>query len=249
MSMFKLISVGIVAEDKRPLTSKNKINHIVKVFATELQPESLLAGKTILKEQTDIEDSKGNKTSINVTKNDVFSARWLGLGSTNRITSPDVKKNEKVLIYQYADTDDYYWETIGNEIYNRGKERVIYLFSNNDDINTPADLTNSYYGKISTLDKRLEIVTNANDGELTNYSISLDTKKGIFEFIDGKNNFIKINSALGDLDINMNNNINVTAKNVNFTIGNAITFLSKTLTLTIKAWVSLVTKAFRGKKG
>ena len=72
-----------------------------------------------------------NRFAIQTTN--AIRAEWLG-DSTNRITPPDVRRGEKVQIFQYSNVDKYYWQTITQPGVNvRKKETIVEAISNTTD--------------------------------------------------------------------------------------------------------------------
>ena len=226
-SGFHRYSIGTVAEDK------DEDGHIIEIFPIENQSfnEGNIAETKI--ENVMAKDLYGNSKSVVLNKKSTVRAIWMPFGNSNRSTAPNVKKGEQVEIYRYADTDDFYWDTLYNEFDIRRKEKVIHLYGNTDAFGEVLTLDNTYFTKIDTINKLVHIKTNDNDGELTSYEIKIDTKEGILEVFDGKGNIIQLNSAEDKLTATTNNeiiantktmtinatdlNINVTNMNVNST--------------------------------
>lgn len=122
---------------------------------------------------------------------DYLSCKWLNRNS-NRLTAPDVRKGERVLIWQNADSEDYYWESLGIDNHLRTREHVIMAFSNtnNDDrANKVLNFKNCYIMEFDTVNKKIRIKTNKNDGEPYEYEIVLNTKDGFFKFADDVGNY------------------------------------------------------------
>ena len=226
-SGFHRYSIGTVAEDK------DEDGHIIEIFPIENQTytDGNIAETKIANVMA--KDIYGNSKSVVLNKKTTVRAIWMPFGNSNRSTAPNVKKGEQVEIYRYADTDDFYWDTLYNEFDIRRKEKVIYLYGNTDAFGEVLTLDNTYFTKIDTINKLVHIKTNDNDGELTSYEIKIDTKEGILEVFDGKGNIIQLNSAEDKLTATTNNeiiantktmtinatdlNINVTNMNVNST--------------------------------
>ena len=77
-------------------------------------------------------DAQGNEYSDVIKTSNSVLAEWLPWGS-NRYTAPNVRRGEKVMLWQYAEVDKYYWTIMGTEDHLRRLETVIYNFSNTRD--------------------------------------------------------------------------------------------------------------------
>ena len=205
-SGFHRYSIGTVAEDK------DEDGHIIEIFPIENQSfaEGNIADTKI--ENVMAKDLYGNSKSVVLNKKSTVRAIWMPFGNSNRSTAPNVKKGEQVEIYRYADTDDFYWDTLYNEFDIRRKEKVIHLYGNTDAFGEELTLDNTYFTKIDTINKLVHIKTNDNDGELTSYDIKIDTKEGILEVFDGKGNIIQLDSAEDKLTATTNDEVIINTK-------------------------------------
>jgi hypothetical protein len=205
-SGFHRYSIGTVAEDK------DEDGHVIEIFPIENQSfnEGNMAETKI--ENVMVTDIYGSSKSVVLNRKSTIRAIWMPFGNSNRSTAPNVKKGEQVEIYRYADTDDFYWDTLYNEFDIRRKEKVIHLYGNTDAFGTMLDETNTYWTKIDTINKLVHIRTNDNDGELTTYDIKIDTKEGVLEVFDGKGNILQLNSGTDTLTATTNAAINVNTK-------------------------------------
>lgn len=189
ISKFNIYSIGYAAENKL-LSSK-----ALEVFPVEVLP---YVDGEVIHEPIEIEDSGtdyyGEKYSIKIKTSMSISCTWLPHG-TNRQTAPDVRRGERVIIYRYADTDKYYWGTMGLDDHLRRLETVVYAWSNVRE-GTVEALTpdNSYYVEVSTHNKHITIQTNKSDNEPFAFTIQVDTKEGNLVFSDDDGNFIQMDS-------------------------------------------------------
>jgi len=191
-SEYKLYSVGIAAVDldKEDYTAKE-----LEVFPIELM--SLLEGDISGKDMkpytiqvTDEEDIP--ETAITIKKKMTFKATWLPGNSSNRITAPNIKKGETVMLYKYADTDKYYWTTFDYERDIRGKERVTTLYGNTD--KEVLTMTNSHYVTIDAFKNFMELYFNGGESNGVEYRARIDGTKNIASFKDSKGNYISLES-------------------------------------------------------
>lgn len=140
-------------------------------------------------------DAKGNAYTDKIETSNSMVAEWLQWGS-NRYSPPNVRRGERVLIWQYGDADKYYWSSLGMDDHLRRRETVVLTLSNTADESTKEiNSTNSYSVIASTHTKEVTIQTTKTDGEPFAYIIKLDTKNGLFVVTDDMDNQISLESA------------------------------------------------------
>lgn len=189
VSKLRFYSAGIVAENKK-LTEKT-------IEVVPIEDLTMVDGKIssqITAYKSKGKDVKGGayETSVNTTVSLV--AHWLPISNSNRITAPDVRRGELVMIYQFGDTDKYYWTTIKEDLKLRKLETVIYAFSATRDENKDATYDTTYFFEVSTHKKIIHLHTSKDDKEPFVYDIQLNTKDGIFILCDDVGNHIYLNS-------------------------------------------------------
>ncbi len=212
-------SLGIVVEDKKIGTDY--------AILTPIEQLSTAEGK--LNKTETIATPQGAQ----LKKRNTIIAKWIQDGDTNRITSPNVYKNETVKIFRFADTDKYYWTTVFHEPLIRRLEEVTYAYSNKKAPLEQYDANSSYYITYSTLNKFIHLHTSTNDGELAGYDVFINTKTGEISVTDTHNNQIYWKSVskkliiqnFNEFDINILKIINVQiGKTLNINVGNNTSF-------------------------
>ena len=189
-SLLKPISIGYVANNKL----RNTIDiEVVLAETTPFVSGELVSGVTQL--SVDGVAPNGDAQTFTIQTTNAIRAEWLGDG-TNRISAPDVRRGEKVQIFQYSNVDKYYWQTITQPGVNvRKKETIIEAISNTtDETQTQLTAENSWYKEFSTHDKRITIKTNKSDGEKWAYTLQLDVGSGNLVFADDTGMFVQVNS-------------------------------------------------------
>jgi len=122
-SKFHFWSFGIVAANKPRNTD------MVEVFPQEKFTMSHGELTDHVEEiKTEGVDDKNRKYADKIETKASVTCKWLPIGEPNRTTAPDVRRNEQVLIYKYADTEYYFWSTAMNNTI-RKLETVSYWFS------------------------------------------------------------------------------------------------------------------------
>lgn len=209
LSKLQLYSLGIVVEDK----ARN--SDIIQVYPVEQLP--MIDGKVSdfkPKYKATLPDAKGTLKSSKVEAAAVIEAKWIPYSHSNRMTSPDVIKNETVLIFRFADTEEYYWTTVFREPSIRRKETVVYAYGNKSAPLDTWDKNSSYWLAVSTHDKYMHLHSSKSDGEPFEYDIKVDTRNGSVEVKDDVGNFFKLDSRPGKITATAKKDIELNAPTV-----------------------------------
>ncbi len=197
MNKFGIESIGIVANDKEP-TSK-----IIKVFPSE----QLAEYEGVITDTDDKKDSSSNIISSgsalavgSLDRKMIIEAEWIDLSGGNRVTAPDVKKGESVMLYKMGDASRWFWTPMRNESDLRRKESVVKVYGNTEEHGKTLDNSNSYYTVMDTKNKKIQLHTANNDGEAVGFDIIIDTKLGTIEIKDTNGNFLKHDGKNGTLE-------------------------------------------------
>jgi len=180
-------SEGLVA-------SHREGSHYIEVFALGVS-----GGKTgevsasVGKIKEEGIDGSGNRYQVVLEFSDTIPARWLP-GDTNRITPPDVRIGERVQLYRVADSDQFFWKTLGLDNNLRRLETVIFAFSASEEDFEELNVENSYFVEISTHGKHITLNTSKANGEPFGYTIQLNTGEGNFTVTDDVGNYFILNS-------------------------------------------------------
>lgn len=221
MQMSKLIpyAVGIVAVNK-PLTT-------TLIEVTPIEDLNFLNGEITDNIQDSVTkglDSKGSSFESSVQVGATINAQWLPIGISNRVTAPDVRRGEKVIIYKYADVDMYYWTTLTYDMRLRKLETVIYAFSATQEENEVGKADNTYFFEVSTHKKTITLHTSKANDEPFIYDIQLNTNDGSFILQDDIGNFISLDSKNVRLEMKNSDGswIDIDRKNINIYAPNNI---------------------------
>ena len=230
-------SVGVSAENK-PLNSKElNIAPIEKLPALDgeldVNPQTLTVSGV---------DKNNVKYEVQANVDNVITATWMPMGGSNRVSPPDIRRGELVWIYRLADSDTFYWVTLGISDHLRRLETIIFAV-NGQPTNADAAVgpNNSYWLEISTHKKLVTFSTSALNGEPFTYTLQLDTNEGRFTLTDDIENMIQLESKdkrivvrnaancyleLDDVDMNINVPRNFTmnvGKSADITVGKDVT--------------------------
>lgn len=235
MSKLRFYSLGIVAENKK-LGSK-----YVEVTPTEEMP--MLDGE-LAPVSTDYKakavDNLGSSYETTVETTSTVNALWLPIGAANRISAPDVRRGELVCLYKFGDTDQYFWNTLNDDIKLRKLETVIYAFSATTNEAAEVNGNTYYFIEISTHKKLITLHTSKDNGEPYGYDIQLDTGNGRLVITDDVGNYILLDSketriVLKNLD---GSEFDMYKKNLTANIPDTITFNSNQFIVNAKTTVN-----------
>lgn len=136
----------------------------------------------------------GDTTSSSGLRSNGTPATWMSM-NTNRISSPNVRKGSKVVVYKFKGSSNYRWTQFGMDGSFR-LETVIYAWSASPNTNQDSPLTpdNYYILTVSSHLGKFELVTGQGNGEPTPYHICLNTKEAKFSIVDGEENIGCLNS-------------------------------------------------------
>lgn len=155
-----------------------------------------IASKVEVAEVQGVDGHDNPYTSV-VDEDAALTADWLPLDS-NRNSPPDMRRGERVLIWRFADSDEFYWSDLGLDQKHRRLETVSYLFSANPEEDNEKGNgrlpENCYTLEVSTHNKTVTFTTTDKNGEFTTYALQLNTDEGYLIFIDDLGNEIELNS-------------------------------------------------------
>jgi hypothetical protein len=199
ISQFKIYSYGIVADNK---ALSSKIINVTPIeIASMLDGELASNPTTVESKGKDIHEKEYN---ISVTKDNVIEATWLPFG-TNRVTAPDVRRGEPVLIWQYGSTDKYYWSILGLKDDLRRLETVVYAFNANpSEASKEFNPDDNYFIEISTHNKQVTFHTSKANGEPFVYAFQFNTGEGKVLLADDAGNSFEIDSNVPHMKMTLN---------------------------------------------
>ena len=213
VSVFKIYSVGIAVENKK-LSSKTleicPIEHMGYVNGELTSDRESHADEGV--------DHLGNKYTSKVESSNGIMATWLPFVS-NRVTAPDIRRGERVLLWRFSDNDEYYWTPMGLDDHLRRRETVIIAYSNDDDESvTEFNPDNCYYQEISTHNGLWTISTSKSNGEPFAYVAQINAKEGRVVITDDKDNSFEMNSNRSMLSLENNSGSSFTIEGADIRI-------------------------------
>jgi hypothetical protein len=172
-SMFKPFSVGIAAENKA-LKSKD-------LTITPIESLPFLDGE-LVSTPTPIEfsgvDEGGQNYQGQMFTDNVLVATWLP-ESSNRVTAPDIRRGERVMIYRMENVDKFYWRPLGLDDHLRKLETIVFAISGNPTEGKEVlDTETCYFLEMSSHTKQVTFQTSKANGEPFSYKFQFNTGDG-----------------------------------------------------------------------
>jgi hypothetical protein len=197
-------SIGIAAENYNG-------NFWLYVFPKEL--DTLSSGDVTEKKKLSgvTTDIFGNSTAYAATRSKLIHAEWRPLASadSNKVTAPYVSIGEEVLLYNIDGTDNWYWDSISNDISVRTREVVTHMYSNKDKPQSDDSVLGNWVTTIDTINKVASIITSSNDGEQTSYKAILNPGTGQALLTDGNENEIRLDTTKNTISIKANASLEI----------------------------------------
>lgn len=149
------------------------------------------------------EDHYEEEYTVSVKKDNAVMASWLPLHNTNRRTSPDIRRGERLLLYRMADSQDFYWVSMGKDDNLRRLETVIYSWSATDreeDDATDPDFCYSFEVCTHTRQVTFRTVRGIDHGgkgtkEPFAYTLQFNTDYGAVVLTDDDGNYFELDST------------------------------------------------------
>ena len=189
-SKLSCISVAYVSVDKI------KDSHDIYVLPIEVLPDTDGDLQDAIDEASITATNDNDiKVTVVLKSSSFIRAKWLPLAS-NRVTSPDIKRGEKVMLWRLGDTDTYYWSELGLDDHLRRLERVIYAWAANPEEKVELDISEDMYSfEVDTYEGHVTLHTSTKNGEPFEYTVHINTKEGYLFITDNDDNAIILNSA------------------------------------------------------
>ena len=142
-------------------------------------------------------DARGREVCVRGTHNNNITCEYFSKDSFRK-TPPDVQRGDRVLVWQKADTDHWYWEpTNQDSMYHRKLETV--MQSVNADLkdtpdNVKHDAQNIYYQEMSSHNKTWTVSTSKANNEVAEYTIQINAGLGSVVIKDDAGNHIELDT-------------------------------------------------------
>ena len=241
LSKLHFYSTGIVA--------KNKELDSDLIEVTAIEDNSYLDGELtdqIEKVEGEGKNKDGQSFNTTVETTNSIKAKWLSFTDTNRMTSPDVRRGEKVVIWRFGDTDQFWWCTEQQDRKLRRLETVVWGFSNCSKENEESNHSNMYWVEISTHRKVIRFHTSKNDGEPFAWDIQLDTKNGVFSIDDNDGGYFFYDAKKRHFRFENKDKsfLEIEKRRAKWSIPDHIEILTKKLDITASEYIKMSTRDY-----
>lgn len=139
-------------------------------------------------------DASGATVQTTVMADNSLTATWIPLEG-HQHTPPDVRRGERVIIWQFANLPTFYWTELGLDRKYRKLETSTYVWNANpdeaDDSQTPE---NHYSIEVSTHKGTITLQTSKANKEKVIHTLQLNPMEGKFTFMDDLGQAVYIDS-------------------------------------------------------
>jgi hypothetical protein len=202
VSAYRKVAVGVVAENKG-LTHPEGGGFVKEVEITPTEWLTMRDGELTDNPQQlafATTDSQGNAITGKVAGNNTIKCTWMPAG-TNRLSPPDVRRGNRVEIWQAANQDKFWWRDMGLDDHLKKLETIVWGISASTQeqepgVDTVLSPANMYWIEFSSHSKKLAFSSCKANGEPFLYEMYFDFDKGEFNIKDDIGNFINLVSAL-----------------------------------------------------
>lgn len=138
------------------------------------------------------ESPDGVTTQTKATTSNTITAVYIGL--SNFKYPPTVRKGEQVMVYQFGDSDQYYWRSMGRDPELRKLEVLRIEVSDKTDTRAALTDSNTYFFEMDTKVGHVKLQTAKTNNEAVRYSLHLNGKEGLLDLKDDIGNLIHFDS-------------------------------------------------------
>jgi len=246
VSLLKFYSIGRLAANK-PLDTN--IIEVVPIEASSNLDGEINAG--LDKFSAKGTDQTGAAYSLELDMSTAVTAEWSPFGRGNRVTSPDLRRGDQVVLWKFADKEKYYWTEM-DDLVHRKLETVVWAISATTKESDGSTGDTTYYVEMSSHRKLIHLHTSSANGEFCEYDIQINADEGFLQFQDNVGQSIMMNSKERQIEllnndgakIDMNKRklfihipdlVEIKTKKVTIDAIDMISTLSNSMTLTTKA--------------
>lgn len=200
VSMFRRVAMGTAAENLKLNSSSLLVNAHEKLGYSDGEAVDRVDAMEYSQG-----NQQGNETSGVAFISGNHYAEWLPTG--NRKTAPNIRRGERVEIYQFGSNEKYYWRCAGLDEHLRRLETVVFgINSNPDEGSDGGSPDNMYFVEWSSHKKMITLSTSMNNGEFCKYDFQFDmaTGRAVLQdneggsvMLDTRNKLIRLINSLG----------------------------------------------------
>lgn len=250
LSQMHFYSRAKVAANK-PLTKEDgSRNHDIEFWAYEV--DSMADGEitdNITKVDTEGQDASGNKFKASVDTTISKQATWFPFGNSNRLTSPDVRRGEEVMIWQFADAAGFFWTDTETGLKLRRLETIIFAISGSPKEDEPPTSENTYFMEFSSHKKAVTFHTSNANGEPMTWDIQLNAGDGNFSLRNSLGDLVSVDGAEAHIELrnSVGSFFDMNKKKLNVFAEEEVNIMSNKITLNGKNAIETTTDQMKSK--
>lgn len=147
----------------------------------------------------DMTNASGKSIGTKGVISNSIPATWVG-SESNRISPPDVRRGEEVILFTYADTGKYFWTPRNTNRWTRKLETVKFAFSGTtDEADKSVTPDNHYWLEFSSHKKHITLSTSSANGEKLRWFMEMRGSDGKFVIADDQGDEILIDGVRGHM--------------------------------------------------
>ena len=187
VSVFRIYALGTVAADFSNKSLEEDPNQTLEVFLDEMMSgaDGKVEAAGSVKEVS-ATDAQGNSYTAKAATTTSVQCYWLPFGS-NRMTAPNLRKGQRVVVWRTADEEQLYWQPKGGDSELMTMESVILTVSARPSAKKDRKSISTedcYYLMVDTFLKKAVIGTSAQLGEVTQVYMELNLDEGYLQVAD-----------------------------------------------------------------
>lgn len=234
-SMFRMVALGTAAENLKLNSAELLVSPHEKLGFTDGQAVDRVDPMEYGHQNSDGKEVGGTAfVSGNVT------ATWMP--DSNRKTPPNIRRGERIKIYQFGSNGNYYWRSSGLDDHLRRLETVVFgINANPGEGQDGANPENMYFIEWSAHKKMITLSTSKKNGEFCTYDVQFDMATGKIVIqddqgnhilLDTKNTHILIKNMLGTfIELNKRDINGYAPQNISFLADTNVDVKAKKITL------------------
>lgn len=177
--------------------TKNKDYQSRKIQALPVESASATDGEVTHNPVEEIlkgVDKDGNAYEVKGISTRDLECEWYPFDD-NRVTPPDVRRGELVMIYRLGNSTQYFWRSMNMRNGLRTLEHVVNAYGASPGAGgSGIDFEKNYTTTVSPLDGQVTLKTSKANGEPYAYTVQINTKTGMIGMTDDVGNYFELNS-------------------------------------------------------
>lgn len=193
--------------------------------------------------QSQGQDRTGLEYQKSINTSNTVTAMWYP-GTSNRIFPPTITKGEQVVLYRYADTDQFYWTAEGMSDHLRATDTLsVGVSAKGKSDEEPLGPDNSYHFEMSSENKTITLKTSQANGEVCLFTAQFNMEKGFFEVATHAGDMVQIDfpSKSVAMQNSAGSRVEMNGKKVTIEAPDSIEMITKSLIVNASTEIKVTT--------